>query len=153
MNWKNFTLRALLGFPLGVFINYTIQIIIALCRGEFDPVPQEATIAFGSALSAVIIQYVSSGLLGAVFAGGSAVFEAERWSITRQTAVHFSMTFVATLLCSMLNRWVPLGDYGPWLVFAAIWVALYAAMWLSLMTYTRKKIARINQQIEDRSDH
>ena len=150
MNKKTFALRTLLGFPLGVAINATIALLISWCNGAYAPVTPDFAVAVGGELQAAAIQYVSSGLLGAAFAGASAFFEAERWSITRQTVAHFLLTFTATLACTLLNRWVPL-RLGPVLAYVGIWIALYVALWVALTTCTRRKVNRINAQLQGRS--
>lgn len=147
MNKKTFVLRVLLGFPLGVAINATIALLISWCNGVYAPVSLELAEAVGGQLQAAAIQYVSSGLLGAAFAGASAFFEAERWSITRQTVTHFLLTFTATLVCTLLNRWVPL-RLGPVMAYVGIWIALYVAFWVALTTHTRRKVNRINAQLQ-----
>lgn len=148
MNARTVLLRSLLGFPLGVFINYVILIAISygLGAGTFYVVPPAMVESFGSELNAVSIQFLLSGLLGLIFAGASAIFEVERWSILRRTVAHFLITATTMFAIAYLCHWMSHNLVAA-LIYMGIFIALYVIIWFVQMLFWRKHVADINKKL------
>lgn len=149
MTIKKAILRGLLGAPLGVFIGYTITIIVSLLfksGSYYSVVPQLKTV-MGSELKAVILQYLLSAVLGFAAAAGSAVFEVEEWGITKQTIIHFFILTVSMFPIAYLCYWMEHTLLGI-LFYIGIFVALYLIIWVIQMNLWKKRIEGINQRLK-----
>ncbi len=131
---KSVILRGVLGFPLGITIGYCITIATSLiwAGGYYSPCVPELIAIMGSEIRAVLLQALLFGLLGTGFGMASAIWEIERWSLVRQTAVYFLTASVIMLPIAYLTRWMEhtvagfLGYFGIFaLIFAIVWVAQF----------------------------
>lgn len=150
MTLKKAMLRGVLGFPLGVFLSYTITIIIALFyfdTGDFGPVVPQLTEITGNEITAVILQYVLSGVLGFAFAAGSAVFEVDEWGITKQTIIHFFIGTVAMFPIAYLCYWMEHSIVGI-LSYITTFVIFYVIIWFVQMNIWKRKIQGINNKMQ-----
>lgn len=80
---KQILLRSAIGFPVGVCVCNLILLIIAFFLGTYAPCSPACTALFGSERTGVAVQFLLSGLVGAVFAGSSVIWEVETWSLFR----------------------------------------------------------------------
>lgn len=151
MTLKKALLRGLVGAPIGVFIAYTITVILSLFfgQGRYAPVVPAVAEAMGSEIGAVALQYALSCLMGFAFAFASAIWDIERWSLTRQTVCHFATVSLGALPIAGVLHWadnVPGGLLGYFGIFAAG----YAVIWFFLTSTTRKKVREVNQKLKER---
>ncbi len=146
---KQIALRALLGFPLGVFIGYTITMVISsiFANGFYSPVVPALAEQAGSQINAVWLQYGLTGVLGAVIAAGSLIWEIEHWNIMKQTIVHFILVSVTILPVAYLAKWVA-GTPLSLLSYFGVFAALYFVIWLCMYFVLRNKIKKANQKIQ-----
>lgn len=146
---KKVILRSLLGAPIGVLINLIIAICIsyAVGDGKFYPVAPQLENYCGNEINAVFWQTVFSMVYGAVFGASSAIWEIDKWSLTKQTVVHFTLVTLATIPVAYLMCWV--GDNViSWVMYFTEFVFIYFVIWLSLYLSIRAKIKKINKQID-----
>lgn len=148
MTLKKALLRGLIGVPIGVTISYAITILISLGwgGGEYAPVVPALADALGAETTAVALQFGLSCLMGFIFAFASAIWEIERWSLTRQTVCHFLAITLGTLPIAWVCRWaghIPGGILGYFAIFAAA----YAVLWLFITSSIRKKVREVNQKL------
>lgn len=101
---KQILLRSAIGFPVGVCVCNLILLIIAFFLGTYAPCSPACTALFGSERTGVAVQFLLSGLVGAVYAGSSVIWEVETWSLFRATATHFCIT--TPLFWGLLCCWV-----------------------------------------------
>lgn len=150
---KQIAFRALLGFPLGVFIGYTITIIIStiFANGFYSPVVPELVRQAGSEINAVWIQYGLAGILGSVISAGSLIWEIERWNIMKQTIVHFILVSVTMLPIAYLAKWVAATPLSLLSYFGAF-AGLYFLIWLGMYLVLRNKIKKANQKIQAKDE-
>lgn len=148
---KKAILRGLLGFPIGVFIGYAITIIISLIAedGGYMPAVPVLVAQYGE-IKAVVLQFVLSGLLGAVSAAGSVVWETDRWSILKQTFVHFLILSLTMLPIAYFAGWMEKTVAGFALYFS-IFIVLYAIIWAVQCLVWRQKIKKVNEGIRRRN--
>lgn len=143
--------RAILGFPLGVFIctTITVGISLAIGRGSYFPVVPSLAQATHSEISAVVLQYVLSGILGAGFAAGSVIFEVEHWSITRQTVAHFLLSSVLMFPVAYLAHWME-PTFAGVVVYLLVFVVIYALIWLVQYGFWVHKVQQINAKLQEK---
>lgn len=145
---KQILLRSAIGFPVGVCISNLILLVIALCIGTYAPCAPGCTALFGSETAGATAQFLLSGLVGAVFAGSSVIWEVETWSLFRATATHFCITTPLFWGASLLLGWCGLNLWGM-LLYLGIFLCIYLSIWLSQYSIYRRKIRKINQKLQE----
>lgn len=145
-------LRGLLGFPLGVFIAYSIIIFISLSynglgTGIFYSVPPDLIPEAGSEMKAALLQYFLSGMLGFAFAAGSAIWQIESWSITRQTVTHFIIVSAVMYPTAYVCHWIK-HDAVSFIVYMLIFSAIYSLIWLFYFKHWKNKLNAINKKLQ-----
>jgi Protein of unknown function (DUF3021). len=147
---KKIILRALMGFPIGVFIGYGITIWISamIGGGAYDPVVPALVQACGSEIGAVALQFVLSGVMGASFAAASCVFEIENWSILKQSVIHCTLLSGTLFPIAYFTYWMDHSAVGI-ITYFAIFFGLYLIIWIIQYFVWRKKIRRMNQKIKE----
>lgn len=145
---KKVILRGLLGFPIGVFIAYTITIIFSLifAKGDYSPADPVLVKECGSQINAVLLQFVFAGILGAASAGGSTIFEIDHWSILKQTVIHFLVLSLSMLPIAYFSYWMEHTLLG-FAVYFGVFILVYTILWISLFFYWKGKIKEINRKI------
>ena len=143
---KEFFKRAIMGFVYGVFIGQTILILESLAggKGNFYPVSAYLLEHSGSQISAVIIQYFITGIIGISFATTTLIFEIDSWSITSQTALHFAITSLVMYIAGFLCGWFP-HTVKSTIIWFVIFIVIYVIMWVGFMLYFKKQIKKINE--------
>ena len=145
---KEIIKRSLLGFMIGVFVGETILILesINAADGAFYAVSAYLTSQTGSELTAVIVQYLITGILGLTFSTGSIIFELDRWSLLLQTIVHFAVTSVIMYLAGFICGWFPhtAASTAIWFV---MFIIIYIIFWVSFYNYFKKKTREINETL------
>ncbi len=147
---KKIILRSLLGAPIGATISLIITVIISLCLGggKYLPAPDGLIEWCGNEITAVIVQTICSMLLGGACSGASVIWEIEKWSITKQTLIHFAVFVVAFVPISYLLNWMPHNLYGG-LGYAATFLIIYALIWVSIYFPIKAKIKKMNEQLRE----
>lgn len=143
---KRILLRSAIGFPVGVCISNLISLGFAFGFGEYFPCAPQCTALFGSEVTGAAVQLLLSGLLGAVFAGCSVIWEVEHWSLLRATATHFCITTVVFFGVSVLLGWCALNLWGM-LFYIGFFFVIYLCIWLSQYFAYKRKIQKINQSL------
>ena len=144
MTLKKALLRGLVGIPIGVFINVTIMIMISLSLGK---IVNYQTVISDSSLIAFIINYIISILVGFAFALGSAIFEVERWSITKQTLIHFALTTSVFIPSAIIGKWTQPDIVSIWM-YICVFVILYVLVWIIQYRFWKKRIQKINEKLK-----
>ena len=145
---KEFFKRAIMGFVYGVFIGQTILILESLAggNGSFYPVSAYLLEHSGSQISAVIIQYFITGIIGISFATTTLIFEIDSWSITSQTVLHFVITSVVMFIAGFVCGWFP-HTVKSTIIWFVIFIVIYVIMWVGFMLYFKKQIKKINEAL------
>ncbi len=146
INMKEFFKRAIMGFVYGVFIGQTILILESLAggKGNFYPVSAYLLEHSSSQISAVIIQYFITGIIGISFATTTLIFEIDSWSITSQTALHFAITSLVMYISGFFCGWFP-HTVKSTIIWFVIFIVIYVIMWVGFMLYFKKQIKKINE--------
>jgi hypothetical protein len=97
-------------------------------------------------MTAVIIQYFLTGIIGISFATTTLIFEIDSWSITAQTALHFAITSVVMYIAGFLCGWFP-HTVRSTIIWFSIFIVIYVIMWICFTLYYRKQTKKINEAI------
>ena len=144
--WKECWHRALLGAPIGLAISTVIAILNSLGGdGQYYAVVPALIEDCGSEINAVAVQALCSLLYGAVFAGASVVWEAD-WSLMKMTVVHLMIVSLATLPIAYVMRWMK-HSIGGVLVYFAVFLVIYAIIWICGYTKMKKRVQELNQKV------
>lgn len=148
---KKVWVRSLLGAFAGVSISTIVAIVVSwiLGDGNYYAVHPQLTQDMGSELAAVMAQTGVSLLYGAVWGGASVIWEREDWGITRQTVTHLVLCSLATFPAAYLMRWMGRDVLGV-VSYFAIFLAIYAVVWLSQYLLTKKRIEEMNLRLQQR---
>lgn len=146
---KKVLLRGLLGFPLGICMGYIISIVISLVWGQgyYSACVPDLITTMGSEIGAVVLQTALSGLLGAVFAMSSAIWEVESWSIVRQTGTYFAITAVTMMPIAYLTNWMEHTVAG-FLLYFGIFAGIFVFVWVIQYLIWKNKIRRMNEKVD-----
>lgn len=146
--FKKMLKLGLLGFVIGVFIAYAITIVISAIvgGGNFSPVSPALREICNTEMDAVMLQFFLSGIMGAIFAEASLVFEGKRLGLTLQTIIHFLIISTTWCVVSYTCRWWV--RFGL-LAYLGIFVAIYFAIWLPCYIINLQEVKKINQRLKD----
>lgn len=147
---KTVITRALQGFAYGTAISYLIAVIISLSvhDGRFyicTPLLAEMT---GSEMAAGAVQFILSGILGAVCGGASVLWETEKLSLMARSAAYFALLAAAMFPIAYVCGWMEHSIVG-FLSYFAMFVSTYAAYWIAGYFHMKKKITEINKKIAE----
>lgn len=131
---KRIILRGLAGIPIGISISYLITIFLSLGfgKGSYSPCVPELVDVAGNEINAVLIQILSSIILGAGFGMLSLIWEIDSWGIVKRTGIFFFGASLIMLPTAYFTFWMEhsvsgfLGYFGIFaLIFAAVWIIQY----------------------------
>lgn len=144
---KKACIRAASGFAYGILIGQSVSIMISLGFGDgtYHAVIPEFSALFNTEITAVIVQMILRGILGAAFAATSIIFEMEKWSILKQYVLHFFIT-AAFWVPIVYFCWMP-RNAGGVLIFLANFVGVYAIIWLVQYFIAKNDVKKINEKI------
>ena len=145
---KKILLRSAISAPVSIVVNQLITIIISLVIGDgrYFPVTPAFAAMFESELAPVLVQMLLIGLIGATFAGSSAIFEIDRWSFLKQGVIHLAITS-AVFITVALICWRPVNLAGV-ITLTGIMVFIYGCTWLSRYLIWRRCIRKLNARIQ-----
>lgn len=145
---KKILLRSAISATASIVINQLVTIIISLTIGDgrYFPVTPAFAAMFESELAPVIVQLLLVGLIGAVFAGSSVIFDIESWSFLRQGIIHLAITS-AVFIPVALICWRPVNPAGILSLTGSL-VFVYGCTWLSRYLTWRSSIRKLNARIQ-----
>ena len=145
---KKIVSRVLYSFPIGISCSVGISLFLSLLFGEGKYYPFAASLVFftGSEVKAMLLQTMLSGILGSVFGGMSFIWEIERWSILKQTAVYFLSVSIPMMGISYLLYWMEHSLNG-FLLYFLIFVMVFFVVWLFNFAIYWFKVRRMNRDL------
>ena len=149
---KKLICRGLLGFPLGIALEFVITLVISgiIRDGNFYPAAPELIQTMGNELNAVLLQTVLSGVLGAGFAMASVIWEIDRWSLARQSGIYFGVVCLIMLPVAYLANWMQHTLIGV-ACYVGCFVLIYLLVWVIQYFAWKRKIRRMNERVEKRA--
>jgi len=145
---KNIFLRCLSGAAIGLTITIIISIIFSLAIGDgnYYPVNPELIGVCGNEINAVIFEIVLAFVYGAGWGGASVIWDVEKWSLLKRTAVNLVIVSVTTLPVAYFTYWME-HDLISILSYFAIFIGIYAIMWFIMRAVWKKRIKQINDRL------
>lgn len=146
---KKVLIRCLQGAPIGLAISYTVSIALSMIFGNgwYSAVVPELIEDFGNEINAVTVQAVCSLICGAAFGGASVIWEAESWSILRQTVTHFAVTSLAMFPIAFFTRWMGHTVFGA-LIYFGIFFGIYLFIWAVQYWLIKAHVEKINEKLK-----
>ena len=146
---KEFARRVFVGLLGGIVISYliTIGISLAIGDGSYYPCVPSLIERFGNEVTAIIIQTVLSAVLGAGFAGGSIIWEMDKWSLLKQTSIYFGIVSVLMMTIAYICEWMEHSVKGI-LSYFGIFVAIFIAVWIVQYLIWKVRVSRIKEKIQ-----
>ena len=145
---KKIVSRVLYSFPIGISCSVGISLFLSLIFGEgkYYPFASPLVLFTGSEVKAMLMQTILSGILGSVFGGMSFIWEMERWSILKQTAVYFLSVSIPMMGISYLLYWMEHSLSG-FLFYFLIFVMVFIVVWLFNLAGYWFKVRRMNRDL------
>lgn len=145
---KKIVSRVLYSFPIGISCSVGISLLLSLIFGEgkYYPFASPLVLFTGSEVKAMLMQTILSGILGSVFGGMSFIWEIERWSILKQTAVYFLSVSIPMMGISYLLYWMEHSLSG-FLLYFLIFVMVFIVVWLFNLAVYWFKLRRMNRDL------
>lgn len=145
---KELMKRTLLGIPLGIALSHCITVMISLSinDGNFYPFALPLISEMGNSLNAIVLQTVTSGILGAIFGAASLIWQQEHWSLFKQTALYFFVCFLGMLPTAYVNYWMAHTLQGIFF-YLLIYISIFVVIWIAQYIFWYRKIKHLNQQI------
>jgi len=145
---KKIVSRVLYSFPIGISCSVGISLLLSFIFGEgkYYPFASPLVLFTGSEVKAMLMQTILSGILGSVFGGMSFIWEIERWSILKQTAVYFLSVSIPMMGISYLLYWMEHSLSG-FLFYFLIFVMVFIVVWLFNLAGYWFKVRRMNRDL------
>ncbi|HQB31758.1 MAG TPA: DUF3021 domain-containing protein [Erysipelotrichaceae bacterium] len=146
---KKIFLRGLLGIPLGIAQGYIITILISLIHadGYYSSCVPDLVVTMGSEIKAVIFQTALSGLLGAVFAASSVIWEMEDWSMVKQTGLYFIITALAMMPVAYFAKWME-PTFRGFVSYFGIFLVVFIVIWSIQYFFWKSRIDKMNEELK-----
>lgn len=136
--FKETVKRILFGFGIGIAIGqFFVMVNLLIASAGVYSIPTDK----------FIIQFFITGVIGAMFAGTSVIFDIEKWSLLKQTIVHFIFTCVVMFCCYAIAGWIKF-SLGFILIWLGVFVIIYCIFWITFYMIYRAKVKKINESIE-----
>ena len=86
----------------------------------------------------------------AFIAGGmNVVYQIERLPLMAAISIHGGVLYIGYLITYLVNGWLELGK-APTMVFTAIFIAGYLAIWAVIYYITRRNTRRLNEMLKQK---
>lgn len=145
-----FIWRMIQGGLIGILVGFMLALLFSVWHhaSMFMPSSPAFIAHFSSQLMATIVSVGLWALMGIVFRVASLlIFTIDRWSITRQTIVHFLVTYVFFTPLAIAAGWFPLGQFL--ISYSIEFVLIYIISWLSAMQVARHTVRQLNRLLTD----
>ena len=141
---------AVIGFFLGMLIGNLISFLS--CDKSADPLVIVSPLLVqrtGSVMSAMIVNTLLSGLLGAAAWAGVIFHDPEvfDWGMTKAAVYHFLLIMVFNLPIALYCGWCP-PDPLSILIYIGIMAAAYFIVWLIMYLIYKKETAELNELVK-----
>ena len=137
--------HALSGAAAGITIGFLLALSFSLLNHTtvFMSSTPDFINQFPNSLIATIASAGLWALMGIVFDVGSYLIFETQWNITRQTIVHFIVTFALFTPLALLAGWFPIQSY--FMMYLIEFVIIYVIIWAVSMQIAKSKVHQLNQ--------
>lgn len=134
---SNVILRIFGGFGIGALITLVALIL------SFDGSDQVE-------VTTIILNLLGSMLTGAYFSVAALIFSIEKWSMLKQTVIHYSLSLILMFpVFTLLTGWFPLNARALLIGFV-VFTVTYILNWFGWHSYYKQLEKRMNQSIQTR---
>lgn len=126
------------GLVFGGFGPIVVSIILLIINAAGEVVTLTAKDYFTSTVSIYLLAFVH--------AGASVFNQIEHWSLPKSVFFHFSSLYIVYSLCYIINSWIPF-EPKVLLIFTAVFVAGYIAVWLTVMVILKITTKEMNSRL------
>lgn len=99
--------------------------------------------------SQVCIGIFSLYALAFIAGGMNVVYQIERLPLMAAISIHGGVLYIGYLITYLVNGWLELGK-APIMVFTAIFIAGYLAIWAVIYHITRRNTRRLNEMLKQK---
>ena len=138
--YKDFLLRGLTVMGFGPILLAIIYTILELCGVE-------VTLSGWQ----VALGIITITVLAFVAAGVTVVYQIEELPLVKAIGIHGVVLYIAYAIVYLANGWLERG-YIPFLVFTAIFIVGYLAVWGIVYLVIKKSTDRINAKITEKNE-
>ena len=100
----------------------------------------------------VCLGIFSLSALAFIAGGMNAIYQIERLPLMVAILIHGCVLYISYLITYLVNDWLEFG-VAPILVFSAIFVIGYLAIWAVIYTVIQKRTAKINELLKQKQLH
>ena len=97
----------------------------------------------------VVLGIFSLSALAFIAGGMNVIYQVERLPLMAAILIHGGVLYASYLLTYLLNGWLIWGS-APILVFSAIFILGYLAIWAIIYSVTRRSTQRLNQMLREK---
>lgn len=148
---KKIIKRFALGFIFEVFVTYVISLLISINIGDgnyYNISPNLLTLC-KTELGAASLQFILAGLLGAMFGITTLYWEIERWSLAKQTVMHFITITASMLIVAYICNWMEHSIKG-FAIWIGMFIVIYVIIWIICYTSFKRKINAVNKKLAEK---
>lgn len=91
-------------------------------------------------------------IVGTIGEGSSVIWENEKWSLTKQTLLHFAIIVTTYIPISYILNWIPHNVVGA-VCFSASFFIVYIIMWTIIYSSIKIKIKKLNLVLSQNETH
>ena len=91
-----------------------------------------------------VIQFIGSGLYGAIPMGGSVVYEIESWGLLKPTLIHYFMTMTAFMITNAVLGWF---SWNMIIYILIVMTVAYFIIWFVEYNRWKAEIRRMNRDL------
>ncbi|WP_395319655.1 DUF3021 domain-containing protein [Fructilactobacillus frigidiflavus] len=137
------------GIVAGIFYGFIIALGCSFYYhlAYFQPSGNQFVKQFGNNLNATAVSAVIWSLIGLVFSLSTMIFSIENWGITKQTIVHFIVTYTLFTPLAILAGWFPL-QFKFMISFTIIFIFIYSWMWFFSFYKAKQNLKLLNDEIK-----
>ncbi len=99
----------------------------------------------------VLLQSFLYGVLGAVFAGCSVIWELECWGIVKQTGIYFLIVSVVMMPIAYISYWMEHSVKGI-LSYFGVFVFIFAVIWAVEYAIAKHNVKKMNETLYGKQD-
>ena len=99
--------------------------------------------------SQVCIGIFSLYALAFIAGGMNVIYQIERLPLMAAISIHGGVLYIGYLITYLVNDWLELGK-TPIMVFTAIFIAGYLAIWAGIYHITRRNTRRLNEMLKQK---
>ena len=96
----------------------------------------------------VFTAILSTYLLAFVHAGASVFNQIEEWPLAKSLLCHLGALYVAYISCYLVNSWIAF-NYKIILIFTAVFVIGYFAVWLTVVAIVKATERKLNKKLTE----